>query len=210
MSKRPTKEEERPHILVVIDMQADFLTGALKNPDAEAIVPGIVEEIKTGGYDRVYFTKDRHGEDYLTTNEGMHLQIPHCIAGTPGYQLDPRLVDAAFEALPQEPGGDRKVCIFTKQTFGSPDLARWIALEKPQSVTLVGTCTDICVIANFFLIKTELATNGVHDADVFLVPKLCAGTSKAKHDAAIAVMESCHGITAASAAERLAREKGGR
>ena len=180
----------RPRILVVVDMQVDFLTGALKNLDAARKVPYIAGEIRTGNYDRIFLTKDGHDDSYLSTNEGRHLPVPHCLYGTPGYMIAPAIVDAAYETVPNG------VSIIPKNSFGSQLLADSIVAKNPRSVTFVGTCTDICVVSNVILTKTKLAEAGFQDVDVYVIPELCSGTSKEAHDAAIAVMASCQAVMA--------------
>ena len=127
--------------LVVIDMQNDFVTGALGSAEAQAIVPYVAEKIrqaKQSGIE-VFFTRDTHGEDYLSTAEGKKLPVKHCIKGTEGWEIVPELDCSGAE-------------IVDKPTFGSLELAE--RLKGFDEVTLCGVCTDICVISNAVLIKT--------------------------------------------------------
>ena len=159
--------------LVVIDMQKDFLGGALKNPDAQKIVPLIVEEIlQFEG--TVYATKDTHGENYMDTAEGKKLPVPHCIKGTDGHEIDED-IQAALDK--------RSAVILEKPTFGFLD---WSVLKGYDEITLVGTCTDICVVSNALILKATYP-----ETIIKTIPALCAGTSKENHDAAIAVMRCC-------------------
>lgn len=174
-------------IAVVIDMQNDFLTGSLANPDAVSIIPSVLEQIKNS--DSVVYTRDTHGVNYLETQEGKNLPVPHCIEGTHGWQI----VD---ELNPYNIFTDTDInmwCIFNKPTFGDvniwkdmyfADLVNWNG--EGVEVTLCGTCTDICVVSNALIIKAlypEIIVNVKADA--------CAGLTPEKHKSAIDVMSSC-------------------
>ena len=166
--------------LIVIDMQNDFVDGALGTPEAQAIADAVVEEAKS--FDgTVAFTLDTHGEDYLSSQEGANLPVPHCIKGTPGWQLIPALGSVAHE---------RNARIFEKPTFGSTDLAAWLQAENAtnpiESIELVGVCTDICVVSNALLIKAVLP-----EVPLVVDAALCAGVTPAAHEAALATMCSC-------------------
>lgn len=166
--------------LIVIDMQNDFVDGALGTPEAQAIADAVVEEAKS--FDgTVAFTLDTHGEDYLSSQEGANLPAPHCIKGTPGWQLIPALDSVAHE---------RNARIFEKPTFGSTDLAAWLQAENAtnpiESIELVGVCTDICVVSNALLIKAVLP-----EVPLVVDAALCAGVTPAAHEAALATMCSC-------------------
>lgn len=166
--------------LIVIDMQNDFVDGALGTPEAQAIADAVVEEAKS--FDgTVAFTLDTHGEDYLSSQEGANLPVPHCIKGTPGWQLIPALDSVAHE---------RNARIFEKPTFGSTDLAAWLQAENAanpiESIELVGVCTDICVVSNALLIKAVLP-----EVALVVDAALCAGVTPAAHEAALATMRSC-------------------
>ena len=127
-------------ILVVVDMQKDFIDGALGTKEAEAIVKPVIEKMKTYQKADIYLTRDTHGEDYLETAEGKKLPVAHCIKGTEGWQLHPEI-----EAL-AEPSH-----IIDKPTFGSVELMGLLAEEnkrEPLELELVGLCTDICVVSN--------------------------------------------------------------
>lgn len=166
--------------LIVIDMQNDFVDGALGTPEAQAIADAVVEEAKS--FDgTVAFTLDTHGEDYLSSQEGANLPVPHCIKGTPGWQLIPALDSVAHE---------RNARIFEKPTFGSTDLAAWLQAENAtnpiESIELVGVCTDICVVSNALLIKAVLP-----EVPLVVDAALCAGVTPAAHEAALATMRNC-------------------
>lgn len=165
-------------ILIVVDMQKDFIDGALGTPEARAIVAPLVELM--GGYapGDLFATRDTHPENYLETQEGRRLPVPHCVRGTPGWQLDPR-VQAAL-------GGGR---IFDKPCFGSVELAQEmarLAAQEPLEITLAGLCTDICVVSNALLLKAFLPETAVRVA-----AGCCAGVTPQSHQAALTTMQMC-------------------
>lgn len=168
-------------ILIVIDMQKDFTTGALANAEAVAIIEGIREKI-AGFSGRVIFTRDTHGENYLSTMEGKNLPVPHCIAGTAGHEIEPSLLLAAEE------NPNATVEIMDKPNFGAGTrLYEKIAEgEAPKKIFFCGTCTDICVVSNALILKSLLP-----EIPMAVYGNLCAGLSKEKHAAALSVMESC-------------------
>ena len=164
-------------ILVVIDMQNDFVRGSLSNPVAEAIVPKIKERIEAARENRemVIFTQDTHMEDYLETEEGKNLAIEHCIYGSDGWQI--------IDELKEDAG----LCVL-KPSFASFDLINTIANamhERPE-IEICGTATDICVVSNALMLRSAF-----YNDKVAVNESLCAGITKERHDAAIAVMRSC-------------------
>lgn len=166
--------------LIVIDMQNDFIDGALGTPEAQAIAPALIDAARA--FDgELLFTLDTHGENYLETQEGAHLPVPHCIKGTPGWELIPELAEIQRE---------RDARIFEKPTFGSTELAHYLvqrnAAEPIESIELVGVCTDICVVSNALLIKAALP-----EVPVRVAPSLCAGVTPEAHEAALTTMASC-------------------
>ena len=166
--------------LLVIDMQNDFVDGALGTPEAQAIADGVAAHARA--FDgHVVFTRDTHGPDYLDTQEGKNLPVKHCVAGTSGWELAPAIAEAA--AALNAP-------VFDKPTFGSVDLAEWLVArtaEAPlESIELVGLCTDICVVSNALMIKAFLP-----EVPVAVDARLCAGVTFASHEAALATMRSC-------------------
>ncbi len=164
-------------ILVVVDMQNDFIDGALGSPEAPEIVEGINALVRDFS-GRVIFTRDTHGEDYMNTQEGRKLPVAHCIRDTHGWQIT--------DGITIPVGAD----IIDKPTFGSVELAKLLTdLDKRDpilSVTLVGLCTDICVISNAMLVKAALPEIAVR-----VVGDLCRGVTPASHDTALAAMRSC-------------------
>ena len=165
--------------LIVVDMQNDFIDGALGTPEATAIVGNVKEKIEEyrQGSDIVIFTRDTHGENYMETQEGKKLPVPHCIEGTEGWQI-------RSELKPEE---DRVV---DKPTFGSYELVellREIDEETPlESIELVGICTDICVISNAMMIKAAFL-----EIPVKVDASCCAGVTPATHDNALDAMGMC-------------------
>ncbi|MBO5733497.1 MAG: cysteine hydrolase [Clostridia bacterium] len=161
--------------LVVIDMQKDFIDGALGTTEAVKVLPNVAEYIKN--FDgEVIFTRDTHTEDYMNTQEGKNLPVPHCIKETDGWQI-------AKELKPLAEG--KKV--FDKPTFGSVELAEFLASqEDAESVTLIGLCTDICVISNAMLIKANLP-----EVKISVVESCCAGVTPESHANALGAMKMC-------------------
>jgi len=168
-------------ILIVIDMQKDFTTGALANKDAEEIIPALAEKIRSFA-GRVIFTRDTHGENYLSTMEGKNLPVPHCIEGTEGHEIEPMLLSAAKE------NPNVTVEIMDKPNFGAGTRLYEKILEgdAPGKIFFCGTCTDICVVSNALILKSLLP-----EVSMAVYGSLCAGLTPEKHRSALSVMESC-------------------
>ena len=165
-------------ILVVVDMQNDFIDGALGTKEAQQIVPLVVSKIHSYPQDCIYATRDTHPENYLETQEGRNLPVPHCIEGTKGWEIRKEIADAM-------PGAE----IINKPTFGSVILAQELMERnerEPIAVEFVGLCTDICVVSNALLIKALLP-----EVVVTVDPKCCAGVTPQSHKAALATMRAC-------------------
>lgn len=159
--------------LIVVDMQVDFINGALGSKDAEAIVPRVLETVR--GFDgKVIFTRDTHGEDYLSTREGRHLPVKHCIRGTRGHEICPELLPYAKTVI-------------DKETFGSVDLAETIRSygEDIEEIVLLGLCTDICVISNAMLLKAEFP-----ETEITVISSASAGVTPQSHETALAAMRA--------------------
>ena len=171
-------------LLVVVDMQNDFVDGALGTPEARAVVPAVQEllERERGAGSDVAFTMDTHGADYLSTQEGRLLPVPHCIKGTRGHSLVPGI-------------GREGARTFEKGTFGSIALAEYA--RQFDEIAFCGLCTDICVISNALLVKAFAP-----EAALFVAADACAGTTPAAHEAALAAMRSCQ-VRVVRAAELL-------
>jgi len=165
-------------ILVVVDMQNDFIDGALGTPEAQKIVPAVVEKIK-GWRGAVYATQDTHQPDYLTTQEGRNLPVTHCVEGTPGWELAPAIREALAGCT----------CV-TKPTFGSRALAETLVSvnqhDPIEEIVLVGLCTDICVISNALVLKAFLP-----EVPISVDAACCAGVTPESHRNALAAMKLC-------------------
>lgn len=170
-------------ILVVVDMQNDFIDGALGTKEALAIVPKVAEKIKN--FDgKVFYTRDTHEASYLETQEGRKLPVPHCIRGTRGWELHPEI-----EALRKDEPVD-------KPTFGSIELGYAIkeymieqgvlGKDMVESITFVGLCTDICVISNAIIMKAMFP-----ELSIRVDASCCAGTTPENHENALAAMKMC-------------------
>lgn len=164
-------------VLLVIDMQNDFIDGALGTKEAVSIVPAVKKKIEE--FDgTVIFTRDTHFENYMETQEGRNLPVPHCIKGNDGWQIRPEL-----DAL-------RKNEAIDKVTFGSselgPMLAKMNAEEGLESITVIGLCTDICVISNAMIAKAYCP-----EVPIIVDAKCCAGVTPETHENALAAMEVC-------------------
>lgn len=163
--------------LIVIDMQKDFIDGALGTPEAASILPAVKKKIaEFNGL--ILATRDTHGQDYLKTQEGQLLPVVHCIRGTEGWQLHPDV----------EAGISRP--IFDKPSFGSQELALYLsALHRAtplKRITLIGLCTDICVISNALILKAFLP-----EVPVCVDASCCAGVTPEGHERALLAMQSC-------------------
>ena len=179
-------------VLVVIDMQNDFITGPLGNRECKAVVQEVSKIIKEGGYDYVYVTQDTHGDDYHSTQEGRNLPLKHCIYGTEGWEIVPEVQDALDLK--------KDYRTFKKGTFGSMELAEAVSREclPDAKVDFVGVCTDICVISNAIIMK---AFNS--EMRLSVISRACAGTTERNHAAALAAMRSCQIDIVRSAADTL-------
>lgn len=164
-------------LLVVVDMQNDFVTGALGTKEAEAVVPHVAEKVAEAvrAGDTVVFTQDTHGADYLDTQEGKNLPVVHCVKGTEGWSIIPQLQ----EYLPG------RLCI-EKPTFGSTGLAHYAAREGFDEIELIGLCTDICVISNAMVLKAALP-----EAKILVDSACCAGVTPGSHQNALEAMKMC-------------------
>jgi len=174
----PPTDCGKPHsdsLLIVVDMQKDFVYGALGTGEAQAIVQKIREKIASH-QGELWFTLDTHKEDYLSSAEGKNLPVEHCIKGTEGHSLVEELQMFA-------PKGR----FFEKPTFGSVEMANALS-ERPDitSVVMVGVCTDICVISNALLLKAFRP-----ELSITVDSSCCAGTTPNNHDASLIAMKSC-------------------
>lgn len=167
------------HFLVVIDMQTDFIDGALGSAEAVAIRPAVLNRIRCF-QGEILATLDTHSADYLQSAEGRHLPVAHCIKGTPGWQLDSEIAAALNE---------RGAIMVQKPSFGSlilPQLIEDAAAGADFDVTLIGLCTDICVVSNALLLKARF-----HEKEIYVDAACCAGVTPELHRSALQVMASC-------------------
>lgn len=165
--------------LVVVDMQKDFVDGSLGTKEAVAIVPNVVKKINE--FDgEIFVTYDTHFENYMDTNEGKNLPVPHCIKGTDGWKLDAKIA-AALEG--------KNYSEVEKITFGSVDLPDMIfkaAGDEDFTIELVGLCTDICVVSNTLILKANYP-----EKEIVVDASCCAGVTPESHVAALTTMKMC-------------------
>lgn len=167
------------HFLVVVDIQKDFVDGALGTAEAVAIIDNAVQKINEFDGD-IFVTYDTHYENYRDTAEGKKLPVPHCIKGTPGWELNDRIKEALAE---------KRVTVVEKLTFGSvelPVLMKEAAQGEKFDITLIGLCTDICVVSNALILKAHFP-----EAEVCVDSACCAGVTVASHVAALETMKMC-------------------
>ena len=172
-------------VLVVVDMQNDFITGSLGTPEAVAIVPNVnkkIEEAVQNG-DMIFYTYDTHHGDYLETREGQKLPVEHCISGTDGWDVPRELKSPGYDKY-------RRVA---KNTFGCYNLPGMIRetvdnmLQPITGIELVGLCTDICVVSNALLLKSYF----YEECEISVDATCCAGVTPETHEAALKTMEMC-------------------
>ena len=166
-------------ILIVVDIQNDFVDGALGTPQAQAIIENAAKKIKEFDGD-IFVTYDTHFENYMDTLEGKKLPVPHCIKGTAGWELNTQIAKALS-------GKNHKDV--EKLTFGSvelPNLVKEKIGNETAEITLIGLCTDICVVSNALLLKANLL-----DCEIFVDAACCAGVTPETHNAALDTMRCC-------------------
>ncbi len=162
-------------LLIVVDMQNDFVSGSLGSEEALKIVPIVkakIEEYKRNNQD-IIFTRDTHSENYLKTQEGVYLPVAHCVEGTVGHEIVSELETENYE-------------IFDKPNFGSLELSCKVAQEEYEEIELCGLCTDICVVSNAIILKAQLP-----ETKITVDPKCCAGVTVESHNAALLTMKMC-------------------
>ncbi len=166
------------NVLIVVDMQNDFISGALGSAEAQAILPLVAKKLASFSGD-VYFTRDTHGTDYLNTQEGKNLPVAHCIKDSVGWQI----ADALSEYV-------KDATVIDKPSFGSVELAATLRAENEtlpiDRITMVGICTDICVISNAMLIKAYLP-----EVPLAVDATCCAGVTPKSHQNALDAMKAC-------------------
>lgn len=160
-------------VLIVVDMQNDFISGSLGSKAAVKIVPKIVERVKE--FDgKIIFTRDTHDENYLNTQEGKRLPVKHCIKNTDGWRICDELKPYADE-------------IIDKTTFGSKELPGILREyeENTEEIELCGLCTDICVISNAVILKAFFP-----EVKIVVNAGCCAGVTEKSHNIAIDAMRA--------------------
>lgn len=183
-------------LLIVIDVQIDFVYGALRNEEAIKKLPNVCKMIEEWD-GLIYFTKDTHYDNYLNTLEGKKLDIPHCILGTDGWELCDEIKQAFVKRLRKLNPTDTKyksdeellewMYEIPKQTFGYKDWNKEIDFTECEEIHIIGYCTDICVISNALIIKA-ISPN----TPIFVHKDCCAGVDKDRHENALKAMECCH------------------
>lgn len=167
------------HLLVVVDIQKDFVDGALGSAEAQAIVENAAKKIRA--FDgEIFVTYDTHFENYMDTAEGAKLPVPHCIKGTPGWELNERIAGAL---------AGKQYTPVEKLTFGSTELPKRVKAlvgEEDFDVTLIGLCTDICVVSNALIMKANFP-----EKQVYVDAACCAGVTVDTHNAALTTMKMC-------------------
>ena len=165
-------------LLVVVDMQKDFIDGALGTPEAQEAVSSVIQKMKSYQKQDIYATQDTHGKNYLETAEGKKLPVVHCVKGEEGWRLHPD-IEAGVE--PSH--------IIEKPAFGSMALMEFLREEnerEPLEIELVGLCTDICVVSNALLLKAHFP-----EACISVDAACCAGVTPKTHEAALETMRMC-------------------
>ena len=165
-------------LLIVIDMQNDFIDGTLGTKEAEAIVEAVKDKVRSYPAADVIATMDTHGENYMETQEGQNLPVMHCIKGTDGWRIRPDIAELLTGAK-----------IYEKPTFGSTAMAndlKAVSEKEEIELELIGLCTDICVISNALLLKAVMP-----EVKIFVDASCCAGVTPEKHLAALEAMRSC-------------------
>lgn len=175
-------------ILIVVDVQKDFVDGSLGSEEAVKIIPAVLQAIKENRKNNGYlvFTMDTHGEDYLDTFEGRHLPVSHCIKNTEGWFLEKSIRDLGDYVF------DTNCSILEKPGFGCPALIQTLEeivgnlSKEDYEVTLCGLCTDICVAANAIMLRALYPSMNIK-----VISSACAGSSADKHEAALKVFQAC-------------------
>lgn len=165
-------------LLIVVDMQNDFIDAALGTKEAVLIVEAVKEKIRAYPAEDIIATMDTHGENYMETQEGRYLPVPHCIKGSEGWQIRPDIAELLTGAK-----------IYEKPTFGSTALAEDLKAQSEKEeieLELIGLCTDICVVSNALLLKAVMP-----EVTISVDASCCAGVTPEKHLAALETMRSC-------------------
>lgn len=165
-------------ILVVVDMQNDFIDGALGTPEAAGIVENVKYKIREYRPKDIFVTMDSHSPDYLNTQEGRYLPVEHCIKGTDGWKIRPDIAELLEGAN-----------VYEKGAFGNVHLAQEIAeiaAQEEIEIEVIGLCTDICVVSNALILKAVMP-----EVTIYVDPGCCAGVTPESHEAALKTMQMC-------------------
>lgn len=169
-------------ILVIVDMQNDFITGPLGNAECQAVLPKIVNLVSNNNFDEIILTRDTHQENYMDTQEGKHLPVPHCIEDSEGWQIVNEIANATANAEP---------IIIDKPSFGSIQLGQVLEgicndYHGDIEITFTGVCTGICVISNVMIAKATLP-----EIPITVIADCCACVSPESHQTALDAMQLC-------------------
>jgi len=176
-------------VLIVVDMQKDFIDGALGTKEAEAIVKNVVKRIGKANDELVLFTLDTHQTDYLDTPEGKKLPVIHCVEGSEGWQLNEEIRQAWLAQPDRHIVPELTENAFKKAVFGSLDLVDFLKNKQDEisEIEIIGVCTDICVLSNAIMIKNTLP-----HIPISVDSSCCAGVTPKSHQEALSVMKMCH------------------
>ena len=167
------------HLLIVVDIQKDFVDGALGTAEAVAMIENAAKKIREFDGD-IFVTYDTHSENYMESAEGAKLPVPHCIKGSDGWELNGTVALAL---------ADKKYTAVEKITFGSVDLPKLVKEavgDEDFDITLIGLCTDICVVSNALILKANFP-----EKEIYVDASCCAGVTVETHNAALATMKMC-------------------
>ena len=175
-------------ILIIVDMQNDFINGVLGTKEAEGIISDVVKRVESSNGEMILFTQDTHGEDYLSTPEGKKLPVPHCIEGTDGWRINVDILNAWRNNKNTVIAEDLNDNTFTKPVFGSVALVEYLKnrVSEISEIEILGVCTDICVISNAIMIK-----NTIPGIEIYVNEKCCAGVTPQSHKEALNTMKMC-------------------
>lgn len=169
--------------LAIIDMQGDFVDGSLGSKDAQRVVPNIVKKIEQEDWNAIVFTRDTHDENYLESQEGKWLPVPHCTYREPGWEL----VEAIEKAVLKKCEGETFfIPPINKPTFGTFEWKDRIRKKECNEIVLVGVCTDVCVVSNALILKAMFP-----EIRITVDASCCAGTSQTAHACALNTMKCC-------------------
>lgn len=173
---------KRNKVLIVIDMQNDFVTGALGSDSAKGIIKNVCEKIHDyiDAGNEIFFTRDTHHSDYLDTFEGRHLPIEHCLSGTEGWKIISEIREIVLA------DGKPRYVVVNKNTFGYYKWGEFIDQNNECDIEIVGVCTDVCVVSNAIILRALFPSR-----NITVDASCCAGTTMEKHKAALDVMRSC-------------------